>query len=77
MAADRVHIAAPATASYCSAISVYVAAGAKLLTKLGPADLAAVAADRAAMTAGTLASLPAQGLSIPGRMRAPACPILV
>lgn len=43
-------------------VSVYVA-GAKLLTKLGSADLAAVAADRAAMTAGVTDSLIAQGMA--------------
>ncbi len=44
-------------------VSVYVAA-ATLLTKLGSADLAAVAADRAAMTAGTLELQTAQGTAI-------------
>jgi hypothetical protein len=44
-------------------VSAYVIA-AKLLTKLGSADLAAVAADRAAMKAGATDSLTAQGMSI-------------
>ena len=44
-------------------VSVYVAS-AKLLTKLGSGDLAAVAADRAAMTAGTTDSFAAQGMAI-------------
>jgi transcriptional regulator with XRE-family HTH domain len=44
-------------------VSAYVIA-AKLLTKLGSADLAAVAADRAAMKAGATDSLTAQGVSI-------------
>lgn len=44
-------------------VSAYVAA-AKLLTKLGIADLAAVTADRAAMTAGSIDSPVAQGMAI-------------
>ena len=44
-------------------VSVYVAC-AKLLTKLGSGDLAAVAADRAAMVAGVTDSLDAQGMAI-------------
>jgi transcriptional regulator with XRE-family HTH domain len=63
-AADQVHMAANGERELLLGyVSVYVAA-AKLLTKLGSADLAAVAADRAAMTAGTLDSLAAQGMSI-------------
>ena len=44
-------------------VSAYVA-GAKLLTKLGSGDLAALAADRAAMAAGATDSLAAQGMAI-------------
>lgn len=44
-------------------VSAYVA-GAKLLTKLGAADMAALAADRAAMTAGNTDSLVSQGMAI-------------
>jgi Helix-turn-helix domain len=44
-------------------VSVYVAA-AKLLTKLGEAELATIAADRAAIAAGTTGSLAAQGMAI-------------
>jgi len=43
-------------------VSAYVA-GAKLLTKLGAADMAALAADRAAMTAGNTESLVSQGMA--------------
>jgi transcriptional regulator with XRE-family HTH domain len=64
VAADHVHIASSGSREQLLGyVSVYVA-GAKLLTKLGSADLAAVAADRAAMTAGTLDSLAAQGMAI-------------
>lgn len=64
VAADHVHITADGDREQLLGyVSVYVA-GAKLLTKLGSADLAAVAADRAAMTAGTLDSLIAQGMAI-------------
>ncbi len=64
VAADQVHIAANGDGGQLLGyVSVYVA-GAKLLTKLGSADLAAVAADRAAMTAGTLDSFAAQGMAI-------------
>jgi transcriptional regulator with XRE-family HTH domain len=44
-------------------VSAYVA-GAKLLTKLGAGDMAALAADRAAMTAGSTESLVSQGMAI-------------
>ena len=44
-------------------VSAYVA-GAKLLTKLGSADMAALAADRAAMTAGSTDSSVSQGMAI-------------
>jgi hypothetical protein len=58
IAADQVHRAANGNRELLLGyVSVYVAA-AKLLTKLGSADLAAVAAGCAAMTAGTLDSLP-------------------
>ena len=50
-------------ASNFSAMYPVYVAGAKLLTKLGSADLAAVAADRAAMTAGVTDSLIAQGMA--------------
>lgn len=62
--ADCVHLAAsgdrPPLLAY---VSVYVAC-AKLLTKLGSGDLAAVAADRAAMVAGVTDSPEAQGMAI-------------
>lgn len=64
VSADQAHMAADGNRELLLGyVSVYVAA-AKLLTKLGSADLAAVAADRAAMTAGTLDSQAAQGLAI-------------
>lgn len=64
VAADQAHMAANGQRELLLGyVSVYVAA-AKLLTKLGSADLAAVAADRAAMTAGTIDSEAAQGMSI-------------
>ena len=44
-------------------VSAYVV-GAKLLTKLGVADMAALTADRAAMTAGNTNSLVSQGMAI-------------
>ncbi len=44
-------------------MSAYVV-GAKLLTKLGVADMAALAADRAAMSAGNTGSLISQGMAI-------------
>ncbi len=64
VAADRVQISGNGNREHLLGyVSVYVV-GAKLLTKLGSADLAAVAADRAAMTAGALDSLAAQGMAI-------------
>jgi transcriptional regulator with XRE-family HTH domain len=53
-------------------VSAYVA-GAKILTKVGAADLATLAADRAAMTAGNTDSLVSQGYGdLSGRLRAAA-----
>ena len=64
VAADQVHMAANGHRELMLGyVSVYVAA-AKLLTKLGSADLAAVDADRAAMTAGTVDSQAAQGVAV-------------
>jgi hypothetical protein len=64
VAADQLHMAANGHRELLLGyVSVYVAA-AKLLTKLGSADPAEVAADRAAMTAGTVDSQAAQGMAI-------------
>jgi transcriptional regulator with XRE-family HTH domain len=64
VAADQLHNGSAGDREQLLAyVAVYVA-GAKLLTKLGSADLAAVAADRAAMTAGATDSPTAQGMAI-------------
>jgi hypothetical protein len=64
VAADQAHMASSTDReSLLGYVSVYVA-GAKLLTKVGSGDLAAVAADRAAMAAGATDSPTAQGMSI-------------
>jgi hypothetical protein len=64
VAADRVQIAANGRQEHLLGyISVYVAA-AKLFTKLGATELATLAADRAAITAGATGSLAAQGMAV-------------
>jgi hypothetical protein len=64
VAADQLHNESAGEREQLLAyVAVYVA-GAKLLTKLGSGDLAAIAADRAAMTAGATDSPTAQGMSI-------------
>lgn len=65
LAADQLHTASATQSreSRLAYVSAYVVA-AKLLTKLGSAELAAVTADRAAMTAGETDSLTAQGMAV-------------